>query len=320
MPVHPIFDRDTKLFYGFWAKGWRDVVGFEGMYEINHMCQVRNKKTKRILKTCRDRVPLYNKQKKKFIKVVYHLALEAFFPHIARNGRGVDHIDEDHSNNALNNLQWMIGTLNSTKSNKLRPRMTGVSRSKPVEQWSKDGNEKLREFTSTHEAARETGISQGHISKCARNQNQFSGKYLWRFKNLESQEDYHGEIWKTNDTLQNMLLSSKVCVSNMGRILTSNGLKTKGTKRPGSSGHRRYQNYSVHQLVWVVWGDGRPLPSNGSNLVVCHNDSIPRDEDNCVSNAIEHLRLDTRSANAKEYNHAKKIARMQESNQCVSKS
>jgi hypothetical protein len=303
--MHPIFDRDSKLFYGFWTKGWRDVVGYEHLYEMNHMAHVRNKKTKNLLKLdqqAKVSVVKYGKARK---IPVYHLVLISFFPHIPRNNRVCDHIDENRLNNCVNNLQWLSRSANSTKSLNLRPRNHAPATSKPVEQWSKDRATFIAKYNSAREAARITHISQGGISNCAVGRNHSAGGFFWKFEEVESQYDLPGEQWATNDTLRNMFSNPKIRVSNMGRILTAQGIKTKGKIVKGTSGHREYEGQTVHKLVWVVWGDGRPLPKKGDTLVICHNDAIPRDKDGCVSNAIEHLRLDTQSENMKEHYRTK---------------
>jgi len=305
MPMHPIFDSENKLFYGFWTNGWRTVIGFE-KYEVNHISQVRNKKTQKLLKPIGDfTVNLYDQDGNHHSKRIYHLTLQAFFPHILQNERDVDHIDEDHSNNHINNLQWIRPGLNSRKSLKLRPRNHGPKQSRPIEQWSKDKSLLIQEFTSVSEAKRHTHIDQRNISSCAHGKQSSAGGYFWKFRELESQNNLPGEEWSTNDCLRELLPNPKIRVSNMGRILTAKGIKTKGTKIPGTCGHRKFRGYKVHQLVWAVWGDGRPVPKKGDDLMICHNDSVPRDEDGCASNAIQHLRLDTQSENAKEYHREK---------------
>lgn len=301
MPMHPKIDDESNLAYGEWKEGWRDIVEYEEIYEINHIPQVRNKKTQQILKPDKNFQISLMKNGKKHQKYIYHLVLKTFFPHIPQNGRTADHINENRLNNQPNNLQWLTKPQNSSKSNQLRPRNNGPALSKPVEQWSKDGTIFQREFSSVREAERITKINHQNISRCARGKLKSAGGFVWRFKELKSQEDLPGEIWETHDRLKEIIPYPSIRISNMGRILTVSGIKTKGSVVPGTSGHRRYGGHLVHQLVWAVFGDERPVPREGDKLVICHNDSIPRDEDQCASNAIEHLRLDSRRENALEY-------------------
>lgn len=302
MPFHSGYDTQSKQFYGYWTEGFLEVPGFEGLYEVNHLSEVRNMKTKKLLRNIRT-VTLY-KNKRGYAQARFHLALLAFFPLIPRNNRGCDHNDENHDNHHISNLRWATASENSRKSQLLRPRFRKTI--KPVEQWSEDGKTKIAEFASVNDAIKATGIT--GITGCARGRHKTAKGFQWRFKILEDQKDLPGEEWKTNATLIEMTGNPKLRVSNLGRILTTIGVKTKGAicPRPNVCGHRQFARYRVHQLVWAVWGDGRPVPKNGDPLVICHNDSIPRDEEGCVSNAIVHLRLDTRSANTKEYHAAKR--------------
>lgn len=315
MPFHPGYDKQSGLFYGYWFAGWLDVPGYEGLYEVNHLSQVRNKKTGNICKPGSTfRVTLYNTHHKPSTHFAYHLSLAAFFPLIPRNGRTADHSDENRNNNSIENLQWMILSENVGKSLKLRPRSKGIAAatSKPVEQWDCSGKTFLKVFASIREAARSLNLHNGHISSCANGKQRTAGGFQFRFAYQESQEDLPGEIWKTNDVLKAMFNGNeKVRISNVGRIMNCYGVKKKGSKANTESrtGHRTYNGYLVHQLVWAVWGDGRPVPKKGDGLVICHDDSQPKDEDGCMSNAIAHLRLDTQSANAREHWEERKKAK-----------
>jgi len=306
MPFHSVYDIESKQFYGEWQEGWRNVPGFEGLYEVNHLSEVRNIRTQKLFQFDGN-VHLTNKHKGVQLNVPrYHLTLLAFFPLIPRNGRTVDHIDENYKNNHVSNLQWMPASENVRKSQLLRPHNPRNKR--PIEQWSIDGKTKIAEFALVKDAKKATGFT--NITQCARGISKTAGGYIWRYKVLDDHKDLPGEEWKTNETLIEMTSNPKLRVSNLGRILSTFGVKTKGAKgtRRNVAGHRKFAGYYVHQLVWAVWGDGRPVPKRGDPLVICHDDQQPRDEDNCVSNAITHLRLDTRSANTKEY-HAAKRAR-----------
>jgi len=317
LQLHPIFDRESKLFYGFWRKGWYDVKDYELLYEVNHDVQVRNKTTGRILKPNKnDQVKLHDGKGNISEKRVYHLVLEAFFPHIPRNGRTCDHIDENHHNHQINNLQWLTPTQQNIKSHQLQPRNNGPAQSKPVEQWTLGlPNTKIATFSSVMEAERKTEISNGNISACARGKIASAGGFRWQFEKLESQKDLQGEEWKTNAILIVALQEgnrkkkpenlAKVRISNLGRILTAKGIKTKGKKQGRKSCYRMYENWQVHQLVWMVWGDGRPVPRKGDKLVIMHNDNLEPDEEGCVDNGIANLKLGTRSQNTKSWQRAK---------------
>lgn len=314
MPVHPKIDDFSKKPFGEWQERWYDIAFGKGNYQVNHLGEVRNKKKKtgKLLKLdTQYRVNLSDGQGNMSKKRVYHLALESIFSHIPRNGRTGDHIDENHHNNHISNLQWLTPSQQIIKSNQLKPRNHGPAQSKPVEQWTLGTpSTKVATFSSIMEAGRKTGILPGGISNCARGKKSSAGGFQWRFQELESQKDLEGEKWGTNDKLvaaleerddkKKLENTEKVRISNLGRLKDALGRISKGTKHNDTC-YRKYGGWQMHQLVWMVWGDGQPVPREGDKLVICHNDAIPRDEDGCASNAIEHLRIDTKRENTKEY-------------------
>lgn len=169
----------------------------------------------------------------------------------------VDHIDENHSNNALENLQWCARAENTRKFTKGRPQYhNGKSKlSKPIQQWSLDGNKLIAEFKSTHEASRSLKVDSGCIASCARGINPTAYNYLWKYVPQPRDVDLHGEIWGTSEKLITRLKKvkpkkplserslNKIKVSNKGRILTAKGIKTKGYPKLK---YRMYADCQVH--------------------------------------------------------------------------
>lgn len=293
--VHPV--------YGPWQPGWKTIPGFE-KYQIDEHGRVLSEWTGKLLKLGTNaRVQLHDSNGEEHTKRVYHLQLLSFFPHIDREGRGVDHINENRNDHYLNNLQWLYGSENTTKSVILRPRNNGLIRSKEVAQFSND-KVFLRTFVSANEAQRITGISSGSICQCCNKRRRSAGGFIWKYTQLI--QDEPGEVWATNDIFKTMLRQrgvsensiAKTFISNLGRIKTRTCI-TRGSKA-NQTGHRFYQGYLVHRLVWVVFGHC-PLPTLESGLQILHNDTITRDSEGCVSNAIEHLSIGTQSENMQQY-------------------
>lgn len=92
-------------------ENWKDVVGYEGFYEVSNMGRVRNTLTKRVLSQYLAnngymslRLGKCNKDKKKLM-LVHRLVAEAFIPN-PNNLPCVGHIDESHTNNKADNLKW----------------------------------------------------------------------------------------------------------------------------------------------------------------------------------------------------------------------
>ena len=88
---------------------WKDIVGFEGIYEISNLGRIRRLKTGRILSTRRSdgwyiTVTLY-KDKKRYGKSLHRLVAETFVPNPYNLPEG-NHIDEDKINNRADNLEF----------------------------------------------------------------------------------------------------------------------------------------------------------------------------------------------------------------------
>jgi len=297
MPIHPV--------YGHYENGWKVIPDFS-TYEVNEFSQVRHVEHKQFLKENADyRVNLY-KNGKRYTRFIYHLSLETFFPQVLRDNRTADHIKEnDRTNNHIDNLQWLTQKEQLTKSHKEQPRNSRHKQSKPVEQWSLDGKTKIAEFTSASAVRSKLNISSADIGKCASGKRNTCAGYVWKYKHDLTQDCLEGEEFKTSENLQKLLSRirrsgkplcdkaiSTIKVSNKGRILTAQNIKTKGNK---NKTNRMFYGVSVAQMIWSVFGDRPPkIHEDGEQECVCHDLSLPVDEDGCYSDNIEHLHLDTR--------------------------
>lgn len=159
---------------------WKEITNFEGIYEISSLGRVRRiHKDSRCSKykvltqdTLRGykRVTLFKKGIG-YKKQVHRLVAKAFIPN-PFNLKEVNHKDENPSNNNVNNLEWCSRVYNVNYGTGTKRQV--AKRSKKVLQL--DLNENIiNEFSSTQEASRILGISQGLISSCC------NGGY-WRDK------------------------------------------------------------------------------------------------------------------------------------------
>lgn len=184
---------------------WRDVVGYEGLYQVSNMGRVKS--LPRLILFCDGRRRFYNERIVKSQKVstgyrnvslyrnavvekiyVHRLVANAF---LQNNNKytDVNHLDGCKTNNKAENLEWCNRSRNIKHAyeNKLRESYTYnaiQSISKTVLQFTPYG-EFVAEYPSTMEASRITKYNQSQIATYCRGENKrfltYKG-YIWRYK------------------------------------------------------------------------------------------------------------------------------------------
>ena len=167
---------------------WKDIVGYEGIYQINTKGEVR-KILKHGYKRMKDR-PQRNgyrkigltKNGKQTTYQVHRLVALCFLP----NSQGfpcVNHLDEDKTNNCVDNLEWCSHKYNvnyGTRISRMAETQKTAQKCKPVIGINVT-NGLIIEYQSTKEAGRQTGISQGNICSCCHGRLKTAGGYKWMF-------------------------------------------------------------------------------------------------------------------------------------------
>lgn len=122
---------------------FKDIKGFEGLYQISNLGKVKSFYTNTILKSVPSTSGYYivclRKNKKNFTRRIHHLVWDNF-GNQKRNGLKlqIDHIDHNKANNAINNLQLLSGRANTVKyfqTQKTSSKFTGVSFNKRCKKW-----------------------------------------------------------------------------------------------------------------------------------------------------------------------------------------
>ena len=97
-------------------ENWVDIKGYEGLYQVSDLGRVKRVagsphcKVDRILKPASQTtgylfVTLSKQGKEKTFRI-HRLVMENFSPTEKMENLQVNHLDEDRTNNNLNNLQW----------------------------------------------------------------------------------------------------------------------------------------------------------------------------------------------------------------------
>ena len=184
---------------------WRDVVGWEGLYQVSNLGRVKSLSRSIVYKDGREytypskiiknqkvstgyrSVMFYGVNGKKQY-YVHRLVAETFIPN-PQNLVDVNHKDCCKTNNILINLEWCSRSDNikhAYKNGLICAHMDEAikKRSRPVIQYAPSG-EFISEYSSANKAAKASGCNQGQISKYCRGENKkhstYKG-YIWRYK------------------------------------------------------------------------------------------------------------------------------------------
>ena len=169
---------------------WKDVVGYEGLYQVSNLGRIKTferkrfkkiensflmKKTGReiIMKTSKncggyETVCLHRNGEIKQFKV-HRLVAMAFIPN-PNNLPQINHKDENKANNSVENLEWCTERYN----NSYGTRKERASKSVYCVELNKT-------YKSMTEAGKEIGLPFGNISKVCRGQNKTCAGYHWRY-------------------------------------------------------------------------------------------------------------------------------------------
>ena len=180
------------------SEEWRDVVGYEGLYQVSNQGRVKSLERTFIDKVGRERyfkervlkpgmgrcgyllVVLCAGGKPKTLNV-HRLVCEAFHEN-PENKPEVNHINEDKADNRACNLEWSTAKENCNHGTRNERMAKGIAKalSKSVGQYTRDG-ELVKIWPSAIEVQRQAGFSQGNVSAAARGKLKTAYGFIWKY-------------------------------------------------------------------------------------------------------------------------------------------
>lgn len=183
---------------------WRDVAGYEGIYQISNLGNVRMiEHYTSYVKGTVMKIPAKNlyigwsngyrtvwlsKNKERKLKKIHRLVAEAFIPN-PENKPCIDHINTIRHDNRIENLRWCTykenGNNEITRKNLSKGQMgKPKSNRKPIIQMNKFG-EYISEYPCASVACEILNYKRSslpHIIECCKGERKTANGFIWRYK------------------------------------------------------------------------------------------------------------------------------------------
>jgi hypothetical protein len=102
---------------------WKDVVGYEGLYEVSNLGRVRNKKRNTMVTLLDNngyhRVELWkNNKRRRFM--LHRVVAMTWIPNDDELKTQVNHINEIKTDNRVENLEWCTASYNNKYGSRIK--------------------------------------------------------------------------------------------------------------------------------------------------------------------------------------------------------
>lgn len=172
------------------------VPGYEGLYEVSNLGNIKSLRSGKLLKQASNKdgykMVSLTKDGKSRSYGVHRLVALAFLPN-PLNLPEVNHKDESHDNNVLENLEWIskkenrnYGTYRERMSKSLKESGTN---NKSISAYDKKTLKFVKSYDSITEAEKELGLSKGAIGQVLSGRRKTSGGYIWKYNRKLTMKD-----------------------------------------------------------------------------------------------------------------------------------
>ena len=181
---------------------WKPVVGYEGLYEVSNLGNVKslNYKRRNVIRVLKagtgsggyKHIELHKNSKPKHF-LIHRLVAQAFIPN-PNNYPEVNHKDENKQNNCVDNLEWCDAKYNINYGTCIQRRMQKMMGEKHpwFGKFSKENHSSkpiiqsvlgifVKRWDCVADIVRETGFSQGTISSCALGKRKSAYGFNWNY-------------------------------------------------------------------------------------------------------------------------------------------
>lgn len=206
--LRPLYENSGLVFTNM-EEVWKDVDGWNGLYQVSSLGRVKSVKRARIRRNGR---PYQTKERilsqsriyggylrvgltepntgKSITPLVATLVCSAFHGKKPGPKYEVDHINTIRTDNRADNLRWVENrreNMNNPISIErcLPYRRNRKDQSKEVYQYDKISKKFLCFYPSVCEASRKTGVNCGQIAACCRGVWKTAGGFIWRYANKD---------------------------------------------------------------------------------------------------------------------------------------
>lgn len=208
---------------------WKEIEGFEGLYEVSTKGNVRNIRSGRILGGyyINQGYKLVDLKGKPYL--IHRLVALAFIPNPNKFPE-VNHKNERKDDNNVDNLEWCTKSYNTNYSSH--------KRSCRIKQLTLDG-ELVKVWGSSHQIEKETGYKATNIIQCCKGKRRSAYGFQWQYADPSQQHKHNrpvaaltkdGELvaeYKSAAEASRCLKINWRCVSRClkGMYKSTNGLK-----------------------------------------------------------------------------------------------